>query len=317
MIEPLDEPGIYDITDEVYFADPCPEPSLTAGVAKALLRATPMHAADAHPRLQLMDLPPEEDPDAESKFDIGRIGHSLLLGKGQGIAEILSYTKDGEISSSKNTKAWKEQSAEARALGKVPLSPAEAKRVRFMVELTRARLVMSLGFDPFVDPAQNERTMIWREGSIWCRAKADCLDFENKTIWDPKFTAGFADPKPWATVQDRQNMIALRAAHYLAGTRKLIGPGWHYRFVVVETRRPFALSIVELDGGWLETGNDQRVTAVNHWAHCLALDSWRGWAKGVVTVEAPPWGEANWVEARDNRPTEAALEMARKAQAPR
>jgi hypothetical protein len=313
----IDRPGIFDLSDDEYFSDPCPEPSLSAGIAKTILRATPMHAADEHPRLQLADLPEDESEDV-GKFDIGRAAHALLLGKGDPLVEVVSHTKDGEISNNKNTTAWKDGAAAARAAGQTPLLPAEMARVRFVVDRARAQLVDGLGFDPFADPVRHERSMIWKDGPVWCRGKADCLDMHTTTptIWDLKTTAGLADPRPWATTQDRANFIALRAAHYLHGTRMLLGAGWRYRFVVVETRRPFALSVIELDGGWLDMGEDQRQTAVRFWQHCLAADEWRGWAKGVVTVDQPAWGEAHWVEDRDSRPTQAARDIAREAQRP-
>jgi hypothetical protein len=139
---------------------------------------------------------------------------------------------------------------------------------------------------------------------------------ERKVIWDLKTTAGLADPKPWVATQDRSNFIALRAAHYLHGTRMLLGAGWRYRFVVVETRRPFALSVPELSGSALDTGENQRQEAVRFWQRCIERGEWRGWARGVVTVDLPAWAEAHWVEDRDSRPTQAARDLAREAQRP-
>lgn len=304
----LDTPGIYDLTDEEYFADPCPLPSLTAGIAKTLLQGTPMHAADEHPKLALPDMPPKEEEEDAGRFDIGKSSHALLTGKG---AEI--YEVDAK---SWSTKAAKEARDAGRAAGMTPLLIEQADRVRRMVELAKSQLIEGVGYNPFDNPENNELTMIWKDAEVWCRAKADCLDLDHRICWDFKSTMGYADPQPWASAQDRSNMIAMRAAHYLHGLHKLIGPGWRYRFVVQETKRPFCLSVVELPAVWLLTGEDQRATATKHWDHCLRTGKWKGWMKGVVVVDEPSWNEPNWTERRDNRPTEAALELSRQSQAP-
>ncbi|WP_242401117.1 hypothetical protein [Acetobacter okinawensis] len=44
-------PGIYDLPEAQYHADPCPTPSLSNSVARILLDESPMHAHFSHPRL--------------------------------------------------------------------------------------------------------------------------------------------------------------------------------------------------------------------------------------------------------------------------
>jgi hypothetical protein len=58
---------------EDYLADPCPEPSLNASIAEILLRQSPLHARDAHPRFTHVR---REHSDA---FDLGMAVHALVL----------------------------------------------------------------------------------------------------------------------------------------------------------------------------------------------------------------------------------------------
>ena len=313
----LDQPGIFDISDEVYFADPCPEPSLSASVAKRLLDATPRHAADEHPRLRLPDLP-DEDDEAEPKFDVGKACHALVTGKGAEVVEIVGVKKDGSPSKSKNTASWKEQAAAARAAGQTPLSPSEAARVNLMARLLDEQLRSDpeIGRNPFAERANNELAMLWRDGPVWCRAKPDAIDYENRIVWDLKTTDALADPTSWTDTQIRATSIDLRAAHYLHGTSRLIGPGWRYLFVVAEARRPHAISVVELPGIYLETGEDKRQRAVSWWGRCLTAGEWKGWPQGVNRPEPSPHHEARWLERRDRHPSAAALAAGMAAQAP-
>ena len=51
-------PGLYPMDAEVYHADPVAVPSLSSGIAKLLIRQTPMHAHAAHPRFGASDFTP-------------------------------------------------------------------------------------------------------------------------------------------------------------------------------------------------------------------------------------------------------------------
>src|SRR6185437_14470641 len=81
----ITEPGIYSITEAEYHNDPCPEPSLSRGIAQLLIRQTPMHAYHAHPRLGGNGgiIPTKV-------MDHGSALHAMLLGKGAEIETIRS-----------------------------------------------------------------------------------------------------------------------------------------------------------------------------------------------------------------------------------
>ena len=314
----VDTPGVYDLPDSVYFSDPCPTPSMSAGNAKRLLQATPRHAADDHPRLRLDDLPVDEDDETGGKFDVGKATHAIVTGKGGAIIEIASMTKDGVASDSKNTKAWKEGATAARAAGDTPLLPSEAAKVRLMAEVLdrHLRADPEIGRNPFADRANNELAMFWRDGPTWFRAKPDAIDYGARIIWDLKTTDGLADPDAWTKTQISATGIDLRAAHYLHGAKRLLGEGWRYVFVVVEARRPHAISVVELPSVVLEMGEDKRYRAATAWTRCLALGRWPGWPGGIIRPEVPDFIETQWVGRRERHPSAELLRAAYEAQAP-
>jgi hypothetical protein len=69
----ITEPGIYrNFPTAAYFGDPTPAPSFTQSLAKVLIAQSPLHAYQAHPRLNVK--PADEDdgePEAE-KYDEGQ-----------------------------------------------------------------------------------------------------------------------------------------------------------------------------------------------------------------------------------------------------
>jgi ornithine carbamoyltransferase len=81
--------GIHrDFDGTAYFADPCPEPSLSQSIAKILIEQSPLHAKMAHPRLA----PPPEGDEETEKYNkaqaIGNAAHSLMIGRGKKLAVI-------------------------------------------------------------------------------------------------------------------------------------------------------------------------------------------------------------------------------------
>lgn len=305
------QPGIYDMLDDHYHADPAPAPSLSAGCAKTLLNATPWHAAAGHPRLcnAVPGLPPRiGDDDDPGKFDAGTAAHALITGVGGVIARI-------------DAPDWRSKAAQAardiaRAGGATPLLADQADRVEVLAAAAVAQMTARLGRNPFAHPEHNERSLFWRDGAVWCRCRPDAIDYDHRIVWDLKTTGLLADPQAWTDTQVRATAIDLRAAHYLHGVRRLIGPGWRYVFAVVEARWPHALSIVELPGSMIDTGEDMRARAVDLFGTCLASGNWPAWPMEIVRPEERPYHEARWVERRDTRVSQQALDAARRAQAP-
>ena len=70
----INTPGIYEITATEYHADPCPEPSLSASVARTLIDRSPLHAWMQHPKLGNQQ---EEKPAA--RLSLGSAAHSVIL----------------------------------------------------------------------------------------------------------------------------------------------------------------------------------------------------------------------------------------------
>jgi len=158
----IDKPGIYDISADAYHADPVIEPSLSSSIAHVLLSSSPSHAWQEHPRLN-----PAFEAEDEPKFDLGTAAHGLIL---QGDSGVTVIEADDW-----RTKAAREARDAARAAGKTPLLAKHWDDVEQMADAVERQL------DAFRDPPRPlsdglpERTLVWREGSIWCRVRLDWL----------------------------------------------------------------------------------------------------------------------------------------------
>src|SRR3990167_10985225 len=114
--------GIHTIPLADYIADPAPSPSLSSGIARAILEESPLHAFHKHPRLN-----PHYLQDHKTAFDLGTVAHAVLL---EG-----SYKKIAVVNAVDwRTKEAKETRDEARANGMTPILVEQMTEVELMFE---------------------------------------------------------------------------------------------------------------------------------------------------------------------------------------
>jgi hypothetical protein len=157
-LPPLDVGLHFDIPHERYHADPCPEPSLSASTAKRLVQECALEGWYYHPRLGKG----QEDGSAASRG--GSLIDTLLMGYGPTIV-VVPY--DGY--QSKDAKRMRD---EAVALGKMPIIEKKFDAAMVAVDAVKKRLIETRGF---AFDGKSQVTMVWRQGSIWCRGRIDHL----------------------------------------------------------------------------------------------------------------------------------------------
>jgi hypothetical protein len=279
--------GSYEISAAVYHADPCPQPSLSSHLAQLVVSKSPRHAWAAHPRLN-----PDFKPDNDPKFDLGRAAHLLLL---EGAAPF-------EIIDAPNWKseAARDERAEVYRIGKVPLLEHEWARVSALVKSVRLQLQQHTEARDAFSRGKGERTLIWTEGKVWCRARLDWIRHRSRVIeiWDFKTTEGSAAPAVWSNGPLFNLGFDLQASFYARGTRALYpNRAVVFRFVVAEIDPPFGLSIISLSPTAQEIADFEVEQAIDAWRWCQKRNVWPGYAARTFYADAPIW-KAKEVEAR-------------------
>lgn len=274
--------GIRTLGIATYHADPCPEPSLSASIAKILCTSSPAHARVAHPRLN-----PDFQQTDDSKYDLGTVAHALLL-QGEDVAVQIDAPDW-------RTNAAKEQRDAARAAGQVPLLTKDWDRARRMVEAVRGQLHSFDATPGLLADGKPEQTLIWQEGDIWCRALVDWLHDDYTAVDDLKTTSRSANPETWT-----RTLFGIGAdvqtAFYLRGMKAITGEEPDFRFLVVETAPPYALSVVSLGPDCLALAEAKVEFAIKKWGECLASGSWPGYPTRVCHAEMPAYEETRWME---------------------
>jgi hypothetical protein len=260
----IEAPGCYDLPAELYHADPCVTPSLSAGMINDML-ACPARCHANSPRLN----PDWQEPEGTEKFTIGTVSHVLHLEPHLYDQKVVVLPFDDW-----RTKEAKAQRAEVLAAGKTPILIKHAEQVQ---EARLEFLANPLAAKAFTG-GRNEQSLFWRHPrhGFWCRARPDYLADGALHLCDYKAT-GSADPEQFG-----RHAFTLgyhrRAAWYLEGCAEVFGrrPD-HYWFCNQETKRPFLTSVVELDMQALEAGQVENDRAAELFARCLQEDDWPGY----------------------------------------
>lgn len=276
------KPGIHSIGATEYHADPAGRPSLSASIAKILCTASPRHAWTAHPRLN-----PDYMPDADPKYDVGTACHALIL-EGKNAVQVIDFPDW-------RTNAAKEQRDEARAAGLVPLLAKDWLIVEEMVAAVRTELAAHKADPPLFQDGKPEQTIVWEEDGVLCRGLLDWFRDDRTAIDDLKTTSRSANPDAYS-----RNLFGVggdvQAAFYLRGVLALTGVMPAFRWVVVETSPPYALSVVSPGPDVLALGEAKVERAIAIWRECLARDEWPGYPQEVCYAGMPAWEESRWLE---------------------
>jgi len=278
-------PGIFTMPAETYHADPCERPSLSASIANLICSRSPCHAWTAHPRLN-----PEFERTAESKFDIGSAAHAILLEQ-RPVDKVVEVIEAPDW----RTVAARDQRDLARSLGKIPLLEKDLKAVSAMLAATAEQLIKLDVAPTLFSAGLPERTLIWEEHGITCRARLDWLRDDFTAIDDFKTTSASANPEGWTRTLFTIG-ADIQTAFYLRGLKALTGVEAEMRYVVQEIYPPYALSVVSLGPAAIAYAEAKVDYALKAWNECLITGYWPGYPSQVCHAEMPSYEMARWDE---------------------
>jgi hypothetical protein len=272
------DPGLYDdIPHDVYHADPCGRPSLSAHTAMVLVKRSAGHAARIHPRLG------GEVKKRTDSMDTGSLLHDFVIGGGGAFVEVEADAW--------NTKDAKERRKNANEEGKIAVL---SKKMVILREAAKETLP-ALPFD--VADARREVTAIWESGGTPCRARIDLL-FPDLWIWDLKFTED-------AVLASADRNIAERGSHIQAASNieaietRIPEAAGRVRFGLcfIEWENP-EIGIVrrEIRGQLLDVGKRKWDRAKRIWGECLAANRWPGYSTEITEALCPAWVAAEEME---------------------
>ena len=281
------EAGIHiDMPTAEYFADCCRMPSMTQSIAKILLAQSPLHAWHAHPRLN-----PDWQPDDPTKFDVGNVAHKLMIGRGKDIVVLDQFD-------SWRTKASQEAREEAQAVGKLAVLGHKFALADRMVKAAREQLGLR-GLDEMFTAGHGEAVLAWEDRGMWLRQMVDWLTID-KDFVDYKTTDMSAAPHGLGRMMVNAGW-PIQAAMAEWGLNSVVGhKRRRFLFVVQETEKPYALTVVEMSEAAMTMGRKQVNAAFEIWHRCMKANRWPGYPLEIVVPEYPGYAEASWLDREVN-----------------
>ena len=286
----ITEPGIYPhVATNDYLADPCPDASLNASIAKVLVDRSPMHAWHAHPRLN-----PKWKQDNDTKFDVANVAHALLLGRGKTFvpAPFDSWT----------TKDAREFRKLQHLAGHIAVLDKHLDQARAMVGAARQQLAELGCPDAFGVDGASEVMAVANEGSIWLRCLIDWIAPGMTHAYDYKTTKGSASPAAleYKMAEDGWDIQAATQERILDQLRTDGVGRRRWRFVLQEAYPPFALTLAELPETVMEMGRRKLASASTLWRMCMQTGQWPSYKTGMYRPAYPSFKLQQW----ENRETE-------------
>jgi hypothetical protein len=286
----IEKPGIYrNMASDIYFADPCPEPSFTQSLAKIVLEQSPLHAMYEHPRLK----PPAQIDDEAEKYEkvkaIGNAAHKILIQRGKDLAiEDFADWKSGDARKAK---------AKAIAEKKEPILAHHYAQALHVVKAARQQLDEAGWNESFV-AGDGEVVLCWQEDGLWFRTMIDWLSPDQCVCTDYK-TSGLN----YAPFGIGRHMVAagwdVQAAMHERGLNALDPANAKrrkFRFAAQENYAPFALVPIELNDAWLTMGRKKLEMAIAAWRDAMDRDCFDAYGSHVVHPEYPGWEEARFLD---------------------
>lgn len=271
----ISEPGVYELDEATYFADPVPGRSLSVSGAKRIL---PPSCPAIFRWEQLNGRP------SKPAFDFGHAAHLTVLGAG---APLVVVAADNWL-----TKAAKEQRAEAHAAGHTPILTREHEQVLAMATVLREHPIASVLFDPEHGRAEQSMFAVDQWHGVMRRSRLDWLPDtrpDGRLILPDYKTAVSAEPRAFA--KSAANFgYPMQDAWYSDLARDLeLAEDVAFVFVVQEKTPPFVVTVVELDAEARRIGRERNQRALEIYAECATTDTWPGYSDDVELVSLPQW----------------------------
>lgn len=269
----IDRDGVYDIPADQYHA----HQALSSSGARKLLPPS----CPARFKYEW-----DKPPAPRRVFEIGHAAHKVVLGSGP---ELVLVDRDRW-----DTNEVKEQVAEIRAAGNVPLKKAEYEQVQAMAKALADHPYAGALFNPDRG-GKPEQSLFWRdaETGVTCRARLDWLpdlDRRGRLIVPDYKTAAAGDPESIGRGLDSYGYHQ-QAGWYLDAITALdLAKRAAFVFVVQEKTPPYLVTVAEVGAESMRVARHRNQQARQIFADCLKSDRWPGYSDDEpVIVSLPGW----------------------------
>lgn len=277
----IDKPGIYDLGEEAYHADPVEHGSLSASSAKYLL---PPHVPADY-------LWYRQNRPTSKAFDFGHAVHSVILGVGGELVTVMKATRDKTLvpADGWTTVSAQKHAEEIRAEGGVPVLESDRAVIDAMAEKVREHPVAHA----LLTSGEPERSAFWcdPDTGVWRRCRYDILPDvpEDGRLIIPDYkTTSSVDPDAF-----NRKVIDfgydLQAANYIDTAAAILGlDDVRFVFVAQLNKPPFHVAVIEPSARWITIGRERFALALRTYKRCRETGDWPAYPDPIA-IAPPAW----------------------------
>lgn len=266
------KPGIYpDVPEHAYHSREFgPADSLSSTEAKRILRA---------PSVMRWHRDNPEPPKAA--FDLGHVVHALVLGTGLPI-----HVHDHP---DLRTKAAKEEAADARLAGMVPIKRAEYEEMQAVANAVLTHEAAG----PLFENGEPEQSMyaVDADTGVWMRGRLDWFTrtADGAPVLADLKTAVSAVPDEW--MRQAANLeYGVQREWYRSMWTAITGErDPRFLHVIVEKTAPYLVSVCEMGFDFEHIGKQKMRRALDTYKQCLDTGVWPGIAPTIHPAIPPMW----------------------------
>lgn len=268
----ITEPGVYELPDDVYHADPVLGGSLSHSGAKTLLRAPALFVYERKHGRPL-----------KRQYEVGHAAHKEVLGVGPELVLVDRERWD--------TKAVKEELKAIRDAGKVPVKRNELRQVRAMAAAIREHPIAGPLFDP-QRGGKPEQSLFWGGGDIMLRARLDWLPAAGRgRLVIPDYKT--CDCASLAAIRRAAASYSyhMQDAWYRSAVDNVLGAEPAFVFVFQEKTPPYLVTVVQFDDEAVAAGHRAMSRAIEIYRDCSETGVWPAYVGDaeIPEISLPPW----------------------------
>lgn len=269
----ITQPGVYDLPEDLYHADPVPGGSLSVSGAKKLL--PPSCPA-------LFDYERRSGRKPTRALELGTAAHKLVLGAGWPFAVIDA----GDY----RTKAAQQARDEARAAGATPILNPEYDQVQAMAAAIRSHPLASALLTR--GDVQPEQSLFWHDSEfgIWRRARFDAVRHGGRLILADYKSAASAEPGRFAKAA-YDFRYHMQERWYCAAATTVYGEEPEFLFVAQEKTPPYLVTVCRLDEDAQRAGDLANRKAMEIYRDCTEAGVWPAYTEPseITELSLPRW----------------------------
>lgn len=246
-----------------------PEGRLSSTIARAFNLRTPAHAK------AILDGELVYDSDA---MTIGTAVHQFLLRDDRlQVIEADSY----------RTNDAKDKRDNARMAGRVPILRKQYDEAREIAQHVNGQ-ILAADVDPTpFTKGTAEHVIRFEDNGVKCRSLLDWLRDDFTVIDDLKTTS---DASPAKFSRHVFNMgYDIQAAFYVRAVEREYGETPRFRWVAVETKPPYPVSILTLSERAMFSAQVKVDAAIAFWKECTKTGVWPAYRTDEIEVDLPGW----------------------------